>query len=94
MKTLFNKEELREVAGRAGIAQTRNFNQFIDNLNNQGYLLNRGGNLYKLVINWVIRVNKPKRDMYLDDLFITSMEGNNLQNVELLVHNCYTRKTS
>jgi len=51
MKTLFNKEELREVAGRAGIAQTRNFNQFIDNLNNQGYLLNRGGNLYKLVIN-------------------------------------------
>jgi len=32
--------------------------------------------------------------MYLDDLFITSMEGNNLQNVELLVHNCYTRKTS
>lgn len=68
MKTLFNKEELRELASRAGIAQGRNFNQFIDNLNNQGYLLNRGSNLFKLVVNW----NRNVLDMYSIVLFITS----------------------
>lgn len=48
-KTLFTFDELKALAAQSGVGQKGSFKQFIETLNNQGYLLNKGSNLYKLV---------------------------------------------
>ena len=45
--SLFTVGQLKVVAQRLGLGLA-GFNQFIDSLNNQGYLLKRGAKTYKL----------------------------------------------
>jgi hypothetical protein len=49
-KTLFNLNELAVLAGECGIRLTGDITKFIEILNHQGYLLNKGNNMYKLVV--------------------------------------------
>ena len=46
-KKLFSINEMREVAKTAGL-DTFGFNEFVDSLNNQGFLIKKGRNLYQL----------------------------------------------
>lgn len=48
-KTSFSLDELKTLAAQCNLGQTGNFKQFIETLNNQNYLLNKGGSIYKLV---------------------------------------------
>ncbi|XP_057371911.1 DNA helicase MCM8-like isoform X2 [Daphnia carinata] len=48
-KLSFSFDELKALAVQCNLGQTGNFKQFIETLNNQNYLLNKGGSIYKLV---------------------------------------------
>lgn len=47
-KTLFDRDELKDLARRGGI--TTGPNEFIDVLNDQGFLLKKGNNIYQYLM--------------------------------------------